>query len=110
MDDDDDDLNDDDDLPPAASDNDAMQPGDDSDSDDSTEPDLTSLQRATRQLIPDGVLPRPTRRQSGPTPPSKKMAPQESQKSLPIKVSTNRKSKQQPTTGKAAANSGKKTR
>jgi hypothetical protein len=91
-------------------DDDYMQPGDDPDSDDSTEPDLTSLQQASRQLIPDGFLPRPTRRHSGPSHPSNKTATKGTPKPIPVKVSTNRKSKQQPTTGKAAANSGKKTR
>jgi hypothetical protein len=38
------------------------------------------------------------------------MATKELPKPIPVKASTNRKSKQQPTTSKAAANSGKKTR
>jgi hypothetical protein len=115
-DDDDDDLNDDDMHQEEKSDDDDddddayMQAGDPSDSDDSSQPDITVLQRDSQQPIPDGILPRPTRRHSGPSQPSKKMGTKEHPKPTPVKVSTNRKSKQQPTTSKAAANSGRKPR
>jgi hypothetical protein len=111
---DDDGLYDDDMIPEEKSDgdddDDYMQAGDPSDSDDSSQPDITILQRASLQPIPDGILPRPTRRQSGPSQPSKNRGTKEHPKPLPVKASTNRKSKQQPTIGKAAANSGRKTR
>jgi hypothetical protein len=81
-----------------------------SDSDDSSQPDLTAFLRGSQQPIPDGILHRPTRRHSGPSQPSNTMAPKAPPKQIPVKVSTNRKSKQQPTIGKAAANSGRKTR
>jgi hypothetical protein len=109
--DDDDDLNDDDDdimNQEETADDDMKSAA--SDSDDSTQPDLTAFIRGSQQSIPDGILPRPTRRQSGPSQPSKKMVTKEPPKQIPVKASTNRKSKQQPTIGKAAANSGKKTR
>jgi hypothetical protein len=109
-DDDDDDLTDADDMnqQELSDDDDYKQAA--SDSDDSSQPDITILQRAPHQPIPDGVLTRQTRRQSGPSQSSKPLVPKETPKPPTAKMSTSRKPKQQPTIGKAAANSGKKTR